>query len=665
MSDATPKPGGRTQRVRRILYGGNAFVSMAAAVIVALLVVWFAGFVVDRATGPLASAVRVDLTENRRFSLSPRTVALVAGLDEPVEAVRVGSDPAAADLLRRVERAAAGGKLAVSAVDPAREPAEWVALLERVQRSTGGGPVVEAVRGAGAAGVDMVGGYEEVAALLGEAADGITAEAELPAAEKLRSDAATLLAQAAALRAGVDAAMDGLDEPLPNLARSRDAIAVLLREQIADRLPTMRTYLGRRAGDRSAPMAAQDAALRAVRVLDAAVGGLAPAATRLGETPVPTDQQRVRAALAGGRGVVVFRGDRVRAFAVEPDADPAAMEERLAAALLTVTLDEPPALVFVDFPDAPAIERGGNFNLVAGRARDAGFEIGQLSLTPGPLNVQAFAPGRRVVWVVPPIATPDNQNDGPVSRLATLLKERLNAGDGVLWIPGFRRLGRYAQADPLAAVGAAAGVRVDEGELVLRLAAGEGNDAGPVATPRFEVPFGSKERDAADAAASIRATLGTGVAFLELPQPLTLATPAFPLLTVADPGQWLDAEPLATGDLASARPDAGESRGPQAVAAVAELPSAGRLAVFGDGLMFQDPVLQRARQSANADLFATACLWLAGLDRAVLPGPSAGTGRLVPAVEPATRRNLQLALAGGLPLLAALAGLAVAWWRRA
>ena len=60
MTGATPKPGGRTQRVRRIVYGGNAFVSIAAAVFVALLVVWFAGFVVDRATGPLGAAVRVD-----------------------------------------------------------------------------------------------------------------------------------------------------------------------------------------------------------------------------------------------------------------------------------------------------------------------------------------------------------------------------------------------------------------------------------------------------------------------------------------------------------------------------------------------------------------------------------------------------------------------------
>ena len=554
----------------------------------------------------------------------------------------MGSDPAAADLLRRVERAAAGGKLAVSAVDPAREPAEWVALLERVQRLTGGGPVVEAVRGAGAAGVEVAGGYEEVAALLGEAADGITAEAELPAAEKLRSDAATLLAQAAALRAGVKAAPDGLGEPLPDLARSRDAIAVLLREQIADRLPTMRTYLGRRAGDRSAPMAAQDAALRAVRVLEAAVGGLAPAATRLGETPVPTDQQRVRAALAGGRGVVVFHGDRVRAFAVEPDADPAALEERLAAALVTVTLSEPPALVFVDFPDAPAIERGGIFNLVAGRARDAGFEIGRLPLGPGPLTVQAFAPGRRVVWAVPPIATPDNQDDGPVSRLATLLKERLNAGDGVLWIPGFRRLGRYAQADPLAAVGAAAGVRVDEGELVLRLAAGEGDDAGR--SPRRASRFRSDPRSAMP----------------PTPRPASAPpwAPASPSSNCRSRSCWPPPRPRcspsptrASGSTPSRSPPATsrppaptpEIRGPQVVAAVAELPSAGRLAVFGDGLMFQDPVLQRARQSANADLFATTCLWLAGLDQAVLPGPSAGTGRVVPAVEPATRRNLQLA----------------------
>ncbi|BAM03543.1 motility-associated ABC transporter substrate-binding family protein [Phycisphaera mikurensis] len=665
MSGASPRPAGRTQRVRRVLYGGNAFVSVAAAVGVALGVVWFAGFVVQRASGPLASVVRLDLTENRRFSLSPRTLAVVGGLDEPVEAVRVGGDPGAADLLRRVARAAGGGRLEVSSVDPVREPAAWEQLLSRVQRLTGGGAVVEAARAAAEAARGVAAGYEEAAGLLAAAASEVQ---DREAAEKLRSDAATLLARAAGLRASVDAAVDGLEAPLPALARSREPLRVQVQSLLADQLPAMRRYLDARAGDRRAPAAARDAALRAGGVIEAAAGPLEAAAARLADTPVPRDQERALAALSGGAGVVVIRGERVRAFAAGPGDDPATLESRLVASLLNAELDEPPALVWVDSADAPALGQGGAFNAVAGRARDAGFEIAQLRLAPGPLRVQPFEPGRRIVWVVPPIATPDDRDGGPVARLARLLEDRLAAGDGVVLVPGFRNLGRYAAADPLAAVAAAGGIAVREGELVLALAAGEGEGAKPVASPRFEVSFGldapAAPAAAGDAGARIRDALGTGVAFLELPQPLELSGPAVPLLTLDRPGLWVEDEPLGSGELGGARPGAADARGPAAVAAAAALPSTGRLAVFGDGLMFRDAVLQRARRSVNADLFAVTCLWAAGLDDAVAAGPATGVGRVVPALGADTRRNLQLALAAGLPALALLAGLGVAWWRR-
>ena len=649
------------QWARRLLYGGNAAVSVAAAAALTLLVVWFAGFVVERAPGAAAGLVRLDLTENRRFSLSPRTVGVLESLDAPVEVVRVGPASTEADLFGRVERAG-GEALSVEALDPGRDPEAWRAFQRRVHEVTGGEPVVAAA----AAGLDaaeaVAAGYAEAAELLAEAADGLGSE---EAADQLRGDAATLVTQETAIRGQVGTLRPALDQPLPGLSAVREPLLGLLRTLADQQLPAMLRYLSGRAGDRRAAPGARDAAIRAGRVLDRVTAGLRPAAATLAETPEPPDHARAAAGLAQGRAVAVVRGDRVRVFPLEEGDDPAVIEERLAAALLTVNLPEPPVLVWVDSEEAPALGASGSFNAVAGRARDAGFEIARLPLGPGPLPEPSFAPGRPVVWAVPPVATPDNQDDGPVSRLSELLQRRLAAGDGVLWVPGFRSLGRYAAADPLLTLGEAAGVGVPEGSLVLRLAAGEGEGAEPVASPRFEVPFGLADEDpGADAGTRVRAALGTGVAFLELPGPLELEAPAVPLLTVADEGLWVEEEPLETGRLADARPGGGEARDAQVVAALAEPAGGGRLAVFADGLMFRDPVLQRTRRSANADLFAATCLWLAGLDEAVVAAPSVGVGKMVPAIEPGTRQALQLALVGGLPLLAAAAGLGVAWWRR-
>lgn len=673
---------GQGQALRRLLYGGNAAVSIAAAVGLALLVVWFAGFVIERSPAPVASALQLDLTENRRFSLSPRTLGVVDALEEPAEVIRIAADAEDADFFERLDRARGGDSLLLTAISPVRSPDEWAAFQRRIHRITGGEEVVAATRAAVETGSTVAAAYLEAAKLLSGAADALSVEEE-SAAEKLRSDAATFAAQATTLERTLEPAGPALDRPLPEITPLRSSLLELLRALREQQVPTMQRYLQARAADRRAPAGARDAALRAGTLLNVAVAPLGAASGRLTDAVVPRDHDRAAATLATGRGVVVIQGTAVRTIAWPEDTPSRVLEERLAAALLTLGLPDPPVLVWVDSADAPALGQGGSFNAAAARARDAGFEIARLPLGPGPLAQPSFASERPVVWVVPPVATPDSSDEGPVNRLAALLKTRLEAGDGVLWIPGYRRLGRFATVDPMASVGQAAGITVREGELVLRLRAGAAEAGEAEASSRFEIPFGVSESRpglttgsgageagadrAADAAARLRAAMGTGIAFLQLPQPLEMQSRAAPLLTLAEPEQWVEPEPLATGSLGDARPDSGEAREPQAVAALGltgEAANAGRVAVFGDSLLFRDAVLQQGRRSANADLFAATCLWLAGLDQAVVAAPSAGVGQVLPALEGDTRRGLQVALVGGLPVAIGLLGLIVAWLRR-
>ncbi|MEM7578199.1 MAG: hypothetical protein AAF328_12085 [Planctomycetota bacterium] len=688
------------QNQRRAKYGVNVVVALVAACALVLLVNWLAVWAFARLPESIRPWLRYDLTATRAYTLSDQTRRVLAsmpsrdaGVDEPLELIGVYADgtPQARVVDELLDQyAAASDTVSVRRFDPQADAdglrsfyAELAEGLGQVGRTQA---TLSAIEDGTAALQDLTQRLDQVVVVLGEAVAALdsASPAEQNIAEQVDGVAGGVVAFIDAGETFAAQLTTEAEEPLPDVARMRTDVLQRLQAAAAwtDRL---RTWLRGRAQGRDMPAAVRDAAIRAERRLEGMRASLGSAQSRVTSVGVDAAYRRLHEASSRQASVLVRRGTRLRAVNLDDmfEADEAAMdalnpgdgsdltaaqtlpvrflgEERLTGAVVSVSLDQPPLLLFVSLDGRPAMGPEGTHNQVAARARSAGFEIAPYSvvaqasgasLRPAPqLN-----PDRRVVWFVP-AANPDLPTDAAArTHLASILKSRLALGDGVFMTPGLRVGASVIAEDPLLMLAEETGIGVDPGAVVL--APGVDDRGAEAAMNTFRVQ--------AFAEHAITAPLDGRSVWLDFAHPVTLSKTASPLIGLQADGLWIESDPPTDVPLATATAEAFElAPDGVTVAAVAvvgdelsERP--GRLAVVADPLWSTDPVIRGRQAGGNVELFTNVVYWLARLDEAIAATPrSQGVRRIGPMNEAARRRAAWLAVAGW-PLLAMVAGTAV------
>ena len=140
VSEKSPPAPGMTQRQRWWKFGPNVLVAIALATVIAFLGVWLSGTLIR-------GRARSDWTKTGRFSLSPRTKALVADLPCDVRITNLyihsPDNPQSEEMFRRVQDlvsqyGAASSKVTVEEVNPAVDAGGVEGLVKRLRERYAG-----------------------------------------------------------------------------------------------------------------------------------------------------------------------------------------------------------------------------------------------------------------------------------------------------------------------------------------------------------------------------------------------------------------------------------------------------------------------------------------------------------------------------------------------
>ena len=402
---ADPNPSSPTQAARRAKYGINVTI----AVVAALLIVIGLNVIVDRGFRRLSEGspgatewLRYDLTATRQYSLSPQTVRVLSELEGDYTIVAL-IDPRAQTLeevvqIQRVidlvqEYGRYSPRLTVERINPATDVTQadrlYQRILERYESALQ--PMIDATR-EGRAALNTVGEQlAAVTALMGAAAeeDGLTNQASrgmvegvFKAFQRLESDLGAVDAQV----------QRELDQPLPGYTRVREDLAQTLSQ--IDQTFLTQAINGFQQVNRVAdtPDGAKDKLLQAIDRMTELRETVRQAVTDLQFVEPVEDYDRTRTSLLTQESVVILGPQRVRVVplsqmfrAVPRDLAEQAGElelgfigeEKLTGALLAMSMDNPPMVVFVQPGRAPVIGDRGQYEYVAQRLRNANMRVEQ------------------------------------------------------------------------------------------------------------------------------------------------------------------------------------------------------------------------------------------------------------------------------------------------
>ena len=355
-------------------------------------------------------------------------------------------------------------------------------------------------------------------------------------------------------------------------------------------------------------------------------------------------------------------------------------EEAVTGAIISLTTDTQPRVVFVNATQQPAIGRGGSHNHVAERLSNMNFEVtewnpvgrvaqfGQMPPQPRPVAKE----GQTLVWVYlpPPPLNPMSPSQTGLLKVSGALKQSLENHEPTLVILPLSIMPRFGQPDPLVQSLGPLGVKADTGKLIFAQVmdgTGTAHPATAIQTQRW-----ADDHPIGQALAGQSAQLTTALA-LDLPAvPNQTNTPL--LLT---PGEtW--AEINWTQGSAPPTQDSNEPTGPFSVAAAIENDRQ-RAVLIGDELFASDSaILSQAmvltpdgprtqsvvRAAGNAELFVNSVYWLAGRDELIATGARTQDVRRFKPIEPSTATTVSLLLLIGLPALTLTIGVGVWMLRR-
>lgn len=401
--------------------------------------------------------------------------------------------------------------------------------------------------------------------------------------------------------------------------------------------------------------------------------------------------------LTSGSSVVVLGEDRVKVLPVSEmyredtrdleetgRAQPQYLvEEKLTGALLSMTMDQPPLVVFVLSGSGPALGEQGQFNVVAQRLENADFQVtqwnpaGQMSAMgqPTPPQPQPQAePGQKTVWIVMPTLGSQMNNPmmmaaNPRQQIADLLTERLPQGDAALLL---------LPVDPSAAVGIANpitdllntwGITPQLDRLILQEV--QQDNRRTATTAEFSIEDWSGDLP-------VTASLNGMRGYISVACPIitgeTEGTTHHSLLTIEGGRIWAQSD-LTSPDVVQNAKYSEAASAPSFDVIVASETEGQRLVTSGNYAWASDALttygllgpgtaeLTGAAFPANSELFVNSVFWLAGLEDLIAASPRSQD---VPRINPMSDDALgwyRIVLLVGIPAVVVALGLTV-WWRR-
>jgi len=138
-------------------------------------------------------------------------------------------------------------------------------------------------------------------------------------------------------------------------------------------------------------------------------------------------------------------------------------EEKITGALVSMTLEHRPMVVFINAGQQPALGPQGQFEQIAQRLRNMNFQVHQWSPVgqpsrmgqPTPAAAPQPLPGQKAVWVFLPVPPPNPRNPmgvGNEQQILAQLQQRLDANEPAMVMLAPSPMSRFGSADPIADV---------------------------------------------------------------------------------------------------------------------------------------------------------------------------------------------------------------------
>jgi hypothetical protein len=686
----------QSHNARRVKFALNVVIAVVAALLLTVLANWIA----------YRQFVRFDLTATRQYSLSQQTQQLLAGIKEPHKIVTLlppGSLPEidrTRDLVDEYARYGKG-KITVEHLEAGRGVSKleafYITLRERFAK-----PLKE-IDGAVSAGRSLS------KKLRDQSKDQVRLATELGKLPALgEGDAKTLINSVAQALSRWSQQLETLEtqidkankDPLPDYAVMRDTLRQTLRDLDDKVYAVAVNRLERIAQATDTPAPVKEQTLALVELLKASRRDAAPVLDALRDAVVPEDYEKVRGQLDRSANAVVVLGPaKIQVLSLEQmfreTAEAAAVaagapkpelqflgEELITGALLTMTLENPPMIVFVTTGRRPALGQQGEYQQVAQRLTNMNFKVEEWNPAgrPGPMGQPVPGgpppepkPGQKAVWIVPPGEPANPMMGAPDMRAPAIekVRERLAAGDSLLLMPVFNPMSMFSGApDPTASLLEGLGISAQTDRIVMReetLPRGQTRATRQLTVSRWPTDN------------PITKVLGGAQAIFVLSSPLVLGeakdkdVKTWPLAEITGKGLWAERNNAMQEERAKRDPaTAGEKF---LIAAAAEKKGGSRVVVVADPAWASDQIvsyglfgqgtaeLSGAVFPGNAELFVNSIYWLSGMEQYIAASARTQDIRRVRSIDPDRREMLLYALLLGMPAAAFFAG-GVVWFIR-
>lgn len=698
---APPGTGGgamRTPWQRRLVYGANVAMLVAAVAVIVVLGNWIA---VDKVR-QWGSWARLDLTATRKYSLSEQSRRLLRGLEQPVRittvfAEGVGLSEATRrrmryfrDLLEEYERLS-GGQIAVEHVDPSVDIEAYDRLARRVRQHyadelASARSALDAARRALSQTRQRL---QRINAYIADRVGSISGAA--PELANWMRRAGLPISERAADDLGFDDLESRIDDleaqTLADYGSVRQSLLRTLRrldeagyQRFLDQLE------GIDEGEGAADAAVEFAAGLRTLVeagrsdLERVIDRLEAAKTEAYASTRRSLQQSHSVLISTDEALTTIELESVYAAATGGGDDQQATEQRfrgeeaVTGAIVTLTLDVKPMAVFVNPLPTAATGPRGIFSHVAERLGSMNFEVrewrtgpsegrmGQRPPTPRPEPAE----GQPVVWVyLAPPPDPRMMMSPGLSGARRDLADTLDAGGNALVLVPFwpyggggGRSGNMAPVyvEPLASIG----IDVEpDARIHVQRPAPDGQTRG---VPQVELTDWPQAHPIGRAVAGQPGVL---VSAVPMSAREGAAGERWPLIRTPAHA-WAE-----SGLADNPAPDEGERTGPMTVGFAAQRGDQ-RVVAIGDALFAIDQVTQagprqmmtgrllRAQYPGNAELFVNSVYWLAGLEELVATSPRTQDVRRFEPISPTAGRVVEWLALVGLPLFCLGIG-AVVW----
>lgn len=693
-------PPASTHSGRRVAFGLNVTLALVAAVILLVFVNWIS----------YRRFLRYDFTSTRQYSLSPQTREILKEIKEPYRVVTLlgaaGADSAEAREIRIYlsrardlvdEYARYCRNLTVEHIDAdldaARVKAFYGSVLERFKDRLK--PQTEALQ-VGRAALDAV--LKDAKGLIQPLTS--LSNDEMIKDERLKQEILVFAQYFARFDKQMEASTQqinaAVEAGLPDYSGALGLIRTELGEVSDKVFGVVVDRLVRAAEGEGAPDAVRAEFKRISGLMRETRKSIDATLTKLKDVTAVEDYDRFREQMATRNSVVILSPGRERVIHLDemfrrPDpAQEKALkqsgeepelafqgEERLTGALMSLGMKNPPLVVFVYTGRQRAIGPNGAYDVVAQRLRRINFDVQEWCpvARPGPFGqvepaapLPTSKPGQKAVWIILPIEPPNpiNPMASGGDQVATMLKERLAAGDSALVMVEISPVGYTGGIDPMASVFEGWSIKALNDRVLLR----------EISMPNRQKRLASRmDVDEWPSDQPItRAIAGMPGTFLRAsPLDLDVAGGAknnvqvWPLVTIQKEDVW--AEKNLQG-LTDATRDAATAGKPYTIAAAAQNKTS-RLVVVGDPVWASDQVtsvgmlgpgtaeLVGALFPGNTELFVNSVFWLARMDQLIAASARSQDIRRIRSMTPQAVRTVQWVTLAGMPLATMLAGVVV------